>query len=733
MIKRMKEKFPFYKQLDSLDCGPTCLRMIAKYYKKTYSISYLKELSFQNKEGVSLSSISDAAEHIGFKTLSVKLDINRLINDVPLPCIAHWNQNHFVVVYSTSEKHIFVADPAHGLIKYSNQEFMQGWNTNEDNEGVLLLLETTSLFFEKEDFQNSDRLKLSFLFNYLRPYKKNLLQLALGMIFGSFISLIFPFLTQSVVDFGIQNQNIEFVYTILIAQLMLFVGRISVDFIRSWILLHLGTRINISILSEFLIKLMKLPMEYFDKKLTGDLLQRIQDHKRIEAFLTSSSLNMIFSIINLIIFTLVIAFYSSTILIVFLLGTFLHSLWIIVFMKKRRELDFKRFHQMSENQSALIQLITGMQDIKLFGAERQKRWEWERIQAKLFKVNIYGLSLNQYQQAGSLFINELKNIIITFISAKEVINGDMTLGMLLAVSYIIGQLNNPVSQMISFIHAAQDAKISLERLGEVHHLDEEEVNNAAKFQYLPNEANIKIENVSFQYNGPKSEYVLQDINLVIENKKITAIVGESGSGKTTLLKLLLKYYKPTHGEIKLEDISLDNFDANYWRSQCGIVMQEGYIFNDSIAKNITIGDESIDFQKMINAAELANIRSFIESLPLAYNTKIGNEGHGLSQGQKQRILIARSVYKDPNFFFLDEATSSLDTRNEYEIMQKLNHYYKEKKTVLVIAHRLSTVKNADKIIVLDKGKVVEMGNHQGLLRKKGIYFQLIKDQLELDK
>lgn len=728
LLKRFK--FPFYQQLDTMDCGPTCLRMIAKHYGKSYTLDYLRERSFYTREGVSILGISDAAEDIGFRTLSIKIDIDRLVDEVPLPAIAHWNQNHFVVVYHTTDTHLYVADPAHGLITYSKEEFLKSWGTNDKKEGVLLCIETTPDFFEKEDQKGQGRMSFGFLYNYLKGYKKHITQLFVGMAFGSLIGLILPFLTQSLVDFGINNQEINFVYTILIAQLMLFVGRTTVEFIRSWILLHMGTRINISIISDFLIKLMKLPMEYFDKKMTGDLLQRIQDHRRIETFLTSSSLQVVFSVFNMIVFGVVLAMYSTTILIVFAIGTAIHTAWLIIFMKRRRDLDYKRFNEMSTNQSNLIQLVTGMQEIKLYGCEKQKRWEWERIQAKLFKVSVKSLTLDQYQQAGGLFVTELKNIFISFIAANEVINGDMTLGMMMAVSYITGQLSNPIAQLLNFIHVAQDAKISLERLGEIHEKEDEDKVEDEKLNYLPDNAGITIDKLKFQYEGPHSEVILNNLNVTIPAGKITAIVGASGSGKTTILKMLLKYYNPVEGEIKVGDINLENFNSRFWRQKCGVVMQEGFVFNDTIAKNIAIGDEVVDRKKLIHAVEVANIKEYIEGLPLAYNTKIGNEGHGLSQGQKQRILIARAVYKDPDYLFFDEATSALDANNESIIMKNLDEFYKGK-TVVVIAHRLSTVKSADQIIVLDKGEIIEQGNHEELTKLRGAYYNLVKNQLEL--
>lgn len=731
MIK--KTRFPFYKQYDAMDCGPASLCMIAKYYGKNYSLQYLRDKSFLTREGVSLLGISEAAENIGMHTLAVRLPYEKLEDEVPLPCIAHWRQNHFIVIYKIKNGKLYVADPGHGLVTYSKEEFLKGWLSTSDKgseQGVLLLLEPTPDFHQNEDEDKKDKSRFKFLFSYLFKYKKFLVQLFLGMIIGSLLQLIFPFLTQSLVDFGINNQNIGFIYTILLAQLMLFISRTSVDLIRSWILLHIGTRINISIISDFLIKLMKLPISFFDTKMIGDILQRINDHRRIETFLTSTTLNILFSMINLIVFGFVIAIYSVEIFTIFIIGSIISVIWVIIFMKKRRELDYKLFNQMSDNQSNLIQIITGMQEIKLNNSERQKRWEWEHIQAKLFRVNLKSLAVNQYQQAGTVFLNELKNIIITFIAAKEVINGDMTLGMMLAVQYIIGQLNSPIDQMIGFMHTAQDAKLSLERMGEIHNKEDEENPQEVKLSIFPQSKSLYINDLSFKYEGPGSEYVLKNLTMKIPKGKVTAIVGVSGSGKTTLLKLLLKFYNVNHGEIKLGDIKLDNFSNRLWRQKCGVVMQDGFIFSDTIAKNIAVGAEKIDSNKLFQAVKIANIQDFIESLPLSYTTKIGSDGHGLSEGQKQRILIARAVYKDPEYLFFDEATSSLDANNELIIMQNLEKFFKGK-TVVIIAHRLSTVKKADQIVVLEKGKIVEQGTHSKLTKLKGAYYSLVKNQLEL--
>ena len=550
------------------------------------------------------------------------------------------------------------------------------------------------------------------------------------MLLGSILQLLFPFLTQSIVDVGISNQDIGFIYLVLIAQLVLFVSRMSVDFIRGWILLHLSTRINISLISDFLIKLMKLPMGFFDIKLIGDILQRIGDHRRIENFLTTSSLNILFSLFNLVIFGIVLAIYSWKILLLFVTGSILYFLWLSLFMKQRRNLDFRRFSKLAENHSKLIQLISGMQEIKLYNAEKQKRWEWENIQSALFRVNIRSLSLTQYQEAGGVFINETKNILITILAATAVISGDMTLGMMLAVAYIIGQLNSPIEQMINFMHITQDAKISLERLGEIHEVENEESDDQGKLIVMPADRSLVVHELSFQYEGPHSYYVLKDVNITIPGNSVTAVVGVSGSGKTTLIKLLMGFYPPTKGDIRLGDTNLRSFSHHQWRQKCGVVMQDGYLFSDTIANNIALGEETVDKEKLLMAVRIANIKDFIESLPLAYNTKIGAQGHALSGGEKQRVLIARAIYKDPEFLFIDEGTSSLDAENERVILHNLKDFFSNK-TVVVVAHRLSTVRDADQIVVLDRGRILEQGKHEDLIALKGTYFNLVKNQLEL--
>lgn len=725
-------KFPNYLQPDSKDCGPTCIKIIAKYFGKTISVEKLRQLSETTREGTSLLNLSDTAEKIGLRTLGVKLSSNTL-KEATLPCILHWNSDHFVVLYKIKKGFYYISDPSFGLIRYTESEFLDRWigkNTSpESEEGIALLLEPTPKF---ENYKNQIADKtfgFSYLFKYVFRYKKFIVQLCIGLLAGSLLQLVVPFLTQSVVDVGIKNQDVHFVYLILFAQIALFIGRSAIEIIRSWILLHLSTRINISLISDFFIKLMSLPIAFFDSKMTGDILQRINDHQRIESILTTSSLNVLFSAMNFLVFSFVLAYYSLQIFMIFIIGSILYFSWIFLFLKRRRELDFKRFSQLGSEQSKVIEIINGMQEIKLHNAEKQKRWNWEHVQARLFNISIKSLALEQYQSVGSNFLNELKNIIITIISAKLVIEGQITLGMMLAISYIVGQLNSPIQQFIDFVRQLQDAKISLERLGEIHNKEEEDINAENSINTIDLNADFQLENVDFKYLG-SPDLVIKDLSISIPANKVTAIVGTSGSGKTTLMKLLLKFYLPVSGKILIGKSDLKTIPNKLWRAHCGVVMQEGYIFNDTIAGNITIGQENIDLKRLGHAVEMANIKAFIESLPLGYNTKIGMEGTGLSTGQKQRLLIARAVYKNPEFLFFDEATSALDSNTEKIIIENLNDFFKNK-TVVIIAHRLSTVKNADQIIVLEDGKIIEKGNHKELVAIKGNYYNLVKNQLEL--
>ena len=729
----MRKSFPYYKQPDAKDCGPTCLRIIAKHYGKLISLAEIRELSETTREGSNLMKLSDAAEAIGFKSLGIKVNYKKL-TEAPLPLVAHWNNHHFVVVYEIKNDEIFISDPSYGLISYSKKEFIEQWignNANENTkEGVALLLETTPKF-KKLKWEATDKKSFKFLFQYLFKYKGLLVQLVIGLLVGSLLQLIVPFLTQSIVDVGIQNQDINFIYVILLAQLMLFFGRTSVEVFRSWILLHLSTRINISLVSDFFIKLMNLPIAYFDTRMTGDIMQRINDHQRIENLLTGSALSTLFSMANLVVFSLVLVYYNLTLFFIFCVGSLLYIGWIAFFLKRRKEIDYKRFSQLSQEQSTVIELINGMQEIKMHNAEKQKRWKWEYVQARLFKVSVENLRLEQTQSVGSSAINEGKNIFITITSAILVINGSITLGMMLAIQYIIGQMNGPIMELVNFIRSVQDAKISLERLGEIHDREDEEVKEKNSISAIADNQNISTRDIKYRYPGT-DEFVLKGISIEIPANKTTAIVGASGSGKTTLMKLLLKFYDPISGKINYGDEDLSAISHKAWRDKCGVVMQEGYIFNDTIAYNIAIGEDTIDQSRLLKSVKIANIHDFIQSLPLGFNTKIGNEGIGISAGQRQRLFIARAIYKNPDILFFDEATSALDAKNERVIMENLNTFF-ENRTAIVIAHRLSTVKNAGQILVIDDGLVRERGTHHELLAQQGIYYSLVKNQLALEQ
>lgn len=724
-----------------MDCGPACLSMVSAYHGKHYPLEELRELCYISKEGVSLLNINNAAEKIGFRTFMATLTYEHLIEDCPLPCILHWNQEHFVVLYKIYKTGFFskkrnsfrfvVADPAHEVVTIDENTFKEAWLSTHDNRGTVLALEPTGEFLSHKKRRKKPT-NVSFLLSYLRPYRKFVFQIVLGMIAATFISLAFPFLTQLLVDVGVGSKNLSVVYAVILSQLFLFAGSIIIDIIRNWLLLHINARISLNIISDFLIKLLKLPMKFFDTKAVGDLSQRINDHHRIETFLTTSFLSSIFSIINISIFTCVLAYYNLKILCVFLLLSILGVVWILLFQKRRKSLDYKRFARNQENQDKLYEMITGMQELKLFGAETSMRWKWERLQVKYFKLNIESLTLEQYQHTGFIFFTQIKNILITFLAIVEVINNRLTLGSLLSISFIIGQTNGPIEQIINFIKASQDARLSMDRLQEIHNKKDEDEGDLEKLDNSFVATDIIIDNVSFQYEGPESPFVLKNIYATIPKGKITAIVGTSGSGKSTLMKLLLNYYQPVSGDIYIGKKNLKTIAPKDWRNKCGTVSQEGFIFYDTIARNIVLSGEEIDSLKMEKSIEIANLADYVESLPLKYTTRIGASGIGLSGGQRQRILIARAVYKDPEYVFFDEATSSLDANNEKVIIDKLNDFFKDK-TVVIIAHRLSTVKNADNILVLENGHIIESGNHLQLSRTKGKYYELVRNQLELDK
>lgn len=725
--------FPFYKQHDAMQCGVACLRMICKYYQKSFSFETLSKYCHATNEGVSLLGITEAASNIGLKAVGKRLTIGQL-NEVTLPCLLHWNQNHFVVLYRIKKgRKFYIADPGKGKATYTVSEFIQHWVgtlPRDEEKGIIMLFEPTSDFGKIKENKSNTKGAFNFLITYLKQYQKYFTLIYLGLLLGCILQLIMPFLTQSIVDLGIKNKDIGFIGLILFGEIMIVIGRTATDFIRRWLLLHISMRINISLVSDFFIKLLKLPMSFFETKLMGDLLQRMGDHTRVQSFLSTQTLNIMFTLLNFMVFGLVLFIYDKFIFLTFLSGSFIYGIWISTFLRRRKVIDYELFERQSINQNKTYQFITSMQEIKLQDCEQRRRWEWEDVQADLFVIQMKSLKLQQTQEAGSIFINEIKNVIITILAASAVINGQMTLGAMLAVQYIIGQLNSPVEQFMNFVYSFQDVKISLERINEIHYSKDENSKDNQTVSFENDKRSINIHDLSFKYNPHALKDTLSDISLNIPQGKITAIVGASGSGKTTLIKLMLGYYPSTKGSIAIGDKDINEYNLKWWRRQCGVVMQDGVIFSESIARNIAIDDTEIDFVRLEQAAGIANIHDYILNLPLKYNTQIGRDGVGLSQGQKQRILIARAVYKDPDFIFLDEATNALDAKNEKVIVENLNKFYKGR-TVVVVAHRLSTVRNADQIIVLDNGKVVETGNHDSLITSQGVYYNLVKNQLEL--
>ncbi|MCM1142520.1 MAG: peptidase domain-containing ABC transporter [Muribaculum sp.] len=727
------KKFKWVKQHDSMQCGVACLAMICRYYDRNYSLEYLDEFCHANVSGVSMLGISQAASSVGLETIATASSIDEL-QDIKFPCILHWNQNHFVVLYKVSQngKVFKIADPGKGLITYSRKEFENHWissMTDGEPSGTVMQLTPTKLFYD-DTFQKPDEKRsFRFLFGYLKQYRKYFAQIILGLALGCVLQLIMPFLTQAIVDVGIKHKDIGFIWLILLGELMIVVGRTATGFIRRWLLLHISMRINISLVSDFFIKLLKLPMSFFDTKLMGDLLQRIGDHTRVQNFLTGQVLNIVFTFLSFIIFGIVLFIYNPFVFCVFAVGSICYGLWITAFLRRRKVIDYELFEQQAKNQNKTYQFITSMQEIKLQDCEQRRRWEWEDTQADLFSVQMKSLKLQQTQEAGSIFINEVKNIVITVLAATAVINGQMTLGAMLAVQYIIGQLNSPVEQFMSFIYSLQDVKISLERINEIHEGKNEETKENQSSEFKSNKS-ISIENVDFKYDAHALKNTIGDVSFNIPEGKVTAIVGASGSGKTTLIKLMLGYYPVMSGSISIAGRNINEYNLKWWRRHCGVVMQDGVIFSESIARNIAVDDSDIDIEQLEKAARIANIHDYVMGLPLKYNTQIGRDGVGLSQVQKQRILIARAVYKNPDFIFLDEATNALDAKNERAIVENLDEFYKGR-TVVVVAHRLSTVKNADQIIVIDGGRVVESGPHALLIEKKGTYYNLVKNQLEL--
>ena len=725
-----------YCQHDSMQCGITCLRMVCKYFGREYSLNSLSKLCFATTEGVSMLGINEAANTLGLHTISARATVT-MLGEKTLPCILHWNQNHFVVLYKVKKgKKFYVADPGKGLVTYGLEEFKQHWistSSNGEDKGIAMFLETTPAFFTykmegEEDIK--EKRSFRFLFGYVKKYRKYFGQIILGLMVGSLLQLVLPFLTQSIVDVGIKNQDIGFVWLILLGQLMLTISRTAIDFIRRWLLLHISLRINISLVSDFFIKLLKLPMSFFDTKLMGDLMQRMNDHSRVNNFLTQQTLNITFAMLSFLVFSVVLFFYNKLVFAIFLLGSIFYGAWMTLFLKRRKVLDYELFEQQAINNNKTYEFITSMQEIKLQDCEQRRRWEWEDTQADLFGVQMKSLKLQQTQEAGSIFINEVKNIIITVVAATAVIHGQMTLGMMLAVQYIIGQLNSPVEQLMNFFYSLQDVKISLERINEIHQMDDENGKEGLLTSFEDKNEGIDITNIMFKYDPHALRKTIDDVSIHIPQGKVTAIVGASGSGKTTLIRLMLGYYPVLEGKINIGNTDINKLNKKWWRRQCGVVMQDGVIFSESIARNIAVDDGDIDKERLLKAAEIACIKDYVMALPLKFNTKIGRDGVGLSQGQKQRILIARAVYKNPDYIFLDEATNSLDANNEKSIVENLDMFYKGK-TVVIVAHRLSTVKNADQIVVIDHGKVVEEGNHESLTAKRGAYYNLVKNQLEL--
>ncbi len=725
-------RFPLFIQHDSMQCGIACLQMVCKYYGREYSLAELSEICFATTEGVSMLGISEAATKLGFNPVAGKLELKELA-DAPLPAILHWKQNHFVVLYKIRKHKYYIADPGKGLIKLSEDEFSKAWLSCEVDGvdcGVALFLETTPKFYESEPQKAPEQHSFKFLLGYFKRYRKYFGKIILGLFIGCVLQLILPFLTQAVVDVGIAQSSVKLVWLILIGQLVLVLSSTVVDFIRRWILLHISMRINISLVSDFFIKLLKLPMSFFDTKLIGDLLQRMEDHSRVEKFLTNQTLSVLFSILSFVVFGAVLCVYNRLIFFVFLLFGLAYGGWIALFLNKRRIIDYELFEREVDNANKTYQFITAMQEVKLQDCEQRRRREWKKVQVDLFGVQMKSLKIQQTQEVGSVFINEVKNIIITVLAATAVINGQLTLGAMLAIQYIIGQLNSPLDELMDFFYALQDVKISLERINEIHVVDNEDSNSRQISQFQTSRPDVQFDNISFKYDPHSPSKTIDNVGFTIPYGKVTAIVGASGSGKTTLIKLLLGYYKVSEGVVNVDGIDVNDYSKKWWRRQCGVVMQDGVIFSESIARNIAVADGNIDEERLFASARMANIHDYIQSLPLGYKTLVGRDGVGLSQGQKQRLLIARAIYKNPQFLFLDEATNSLDAENERAIVENLSEFYKGRTTV-VVAHRLSTVKNADQIIVLGGGRILEVGNHAELIARQGAYYNLVRNQLEL--
>ena len=725
--------YPFYRQLDTKDCGPTCIRMLAAYYGKRTDITTIRQLCNQYRTGTTLYTLSEGARQLGFHTLGVQLSETRFFSQTTFPCVALWNKNHFIVVWQVIGDKVIVGDPAVGTLTYSKEDFCKSWITHTDNQGnpcgVVLLLQKDDSFSIKDVKSKGEPYTTARILKFLSPHKGMLVQLFFSLLLGSAISLVFPFLAQSIVDIGISNNNVRFIVCVLIGQLLLSFGRCANRYISSWLTLHISSRVSISMIAHFISKMMKMRISFFDTKMIGDLMQRIQDFTRIETFLTSYVISILIALVGVVVYGFVLAKYGWLLLGFYLFCMTLYLAWIISFKEKRRKIDYMRFQQVSENQSMVIHYIQGMQEIKLNNCENQKLDKWKSLQMKIYDINVKGLSLLQLQEAGAILIDNIKSLVLTFVCAYWVIQGDMTIGMMIAVTYVIGQLDGPFYQMSSFIKAMQEAQISMERINEINVDSDEEMDNKGKKTDINPAENIVFDNVCFRYPGPNRRLVLDNLNLIIPCGKVTAIVGESGSGKSTLLKLLMGFYQPVSGQMRLGDVSFEDMDTRVWRKQCSAVLQSGYLFTETVAQNIAIGREDYRMDDVIQAAKQAEIHDFIMSLPLKYETIIGEDGLSLSGGQRQRIFIARAIYRNTPFVFLDEATNALDACNEDVILSNLADFY-HNRTVVIVAHRLSTIVHADNIIVLKDGLLVEQGTHTELIEKSGYYSTLISKQMQ---
>lgn len=715
-----------------MDCGPSCLAMIARYHGQSFALPKLRTACRIDRQGVSFAGMSTAAEERGFRCLSALATFQQLREHAFLPCIVHWQQNHFVVVHRIDRKKVHVADPGSGHVSYTHDEFIRHWASNHDADeprGAILMMEPTQAFHEIEGEKDTSREGgFRLLIAYLSGHSRYLRQLMVGVVAAALLQLLLPFLSQAVVDVGIGQQDLGFIQLMLIAQLALIVGRTLISFTQRWTVLHLSMRVDINMVSDFLAKLMRLPLSYFDTKMTGDLMQRVDDHARIQRLLANTTLSMLSASFTLLVFGIALMYFSALIFGVYLIGSVIYVSYLVVFLRRRRDLDHRRFQEMSTSQNLLIETIRGMPEIKLNGAEREKRWDWERVQARIFQLRRKGLALDQYQQGGAMLINEVANAVMTIMAAHLVVSGSMTLGGLLATQYMIGQLNTPLNQMVSFLHDLQDAKLSLDRLGEIH-TEREEGSGTERYE-IPDGADIVLENVSFSYSGGTQDLVLNGLDLKLPYGKVTAIVGSSGSGKTTLMKMLLRFYEAQTGRIAVGRHDVTWIEPATWREHCGVVMQDGHVFSDSIAANVALGQGPCDRARLLHALDVACIREVVDGLPMGVETQVGRDGIGLSQGQKQRLLIARAVYKDPRYLFFDEATSALDAETERRIVRNLDAFF-QGRTVVVIAHRLSTVRNADQIVVMEHGQIIEQGAHDALVHAEGRYFDLVKNQLEL--